>query len=180
MRRAFGMMGLGLVLAFALAAVIASCGGSDICLGCDGNSTPSPNTLVAVQGNIFQIQGSPALPEQVRVVICVDATGDFLSCENDAFTTGVSSTGEFSRTRITEGALRIGFRLDPNDDGRFDPDEPWAELQDPDGFLDDVAGGETAQVLDVTIDFAANTATAEEIEIVRASPTPAATATPAG
>jgi hypothetical protein len=179
MRRAFGMVGLGLVLASALAAVIASCGGSDICLGCDGNSTPSPNTLVAVQGGIFQIQGSSALPEQVRVVICVDFTGAFLDCQN-TFTTGVSSSGDFSRTRITEGALRVGFRLDPNDDGTFEPTEPWAELQDPDGFLDNVAGGETAEILDITINFTDETATAEEIKVLRTSPTPGATATPAG
>jgi hypothetical protein len=174
MRRAIETVGLWLGLALVLGVAIASCGGSDICLGCDGNSTPAPNTLVAVQGNIFQIQGSAALPEQVRVVICVDATGDFLSCQSNAFTTSVSSTGEFSRTRITEGSLRVGFRLDPNDDGVFDPNEPWAELEDPDGFLDSVPGGDTAQVLDITIDFAGNTATAEEIKIVTtASPTPA-------
>jgi hypothetical protein len=175
MRRAIGTVGLWLGLALVLGVAIASCGGSDICLGCDGNSTPAPNTLVAVQGGIFQIQGSSAVPEQVRVVICVDFTGEFLACQN-TFTTSVSSSGDFSRTRITEGALRVGFRLDPDDDGNFEPDEPWAELEDPDGFLDSVAGGETAQVLDVTIDFSGNTATAAEIKIVTSpSPTPGAT-----
>lgn len=175
MRGVIGTVGLWLGLALVLGAAIASCGGSDICLGCDGNSTPSPNTLVAVQGGIFQIQGSSALPEQVRVVICVDFTGAFLDCEN-TFTASVSSSGDFSRTRITEGALRIGFRLDPNDDGTFEPTEPWAELQDPDSRLDNVTGGETAQVLDVTINFTGNTATADEITIVTSpSPTPGAT-----
>lgn len=160
----------GVVFLWAAAGALAGCGGKDICLGCEGNTTPSPQTLVTVQGDIFQIQGSSALPEQVRVVICVDFEGDFLSCQN-TFTTSVDSSGNFSRSRVSAGSLRVGFRLDPNDDGTFAPDEPFAELEDPNGFLTNVQGGRTVSILSVTIDFAAETATAAEIT-VRTTPTP--------
>lgn len=163
------ILGTG-VVAWAVVVSLAGCGGKDICLGCDGSATPGPNTLVGVRGDIFQIQGSSALFEQVRVVFCVDFGGDFLDCQN-TFTSSVDSSGRFSRSRITAGALRIGFRLDPNDDGVFDPTEPFAELQDPNGVLQNVPGGRTVEVLDVTIDFGSETATARQIRVTL-TPTP--------
>ena len=162
-------------VAWAAAAALAGCGGKDICLGCDGRATPGPNTLVNVPRGILQIQGSSALFEQVRVVFCVDFGGDFLDCQN-TFTTSVDSSGSFSRSRITAGSLRVGFRLDPNDDGLFDPTEPFAELEDPDGRLQNVPGGRTVELLDVTIDFGSETATARQI---RVSLSPAPTPSPA-
>jgi hypothetical protein len=163
--------------ALVLAALVASCGGKDICLGCDGNSTPSPQNQVTVTGNVNQIVDSSALLQQVRVVFCVDFTGDFLECDN-TFTASVDSAGNFSRSRLPRGSLRVGFRLDPDDDGTFEPDEPWAELEDPRGQLTNLSGGQTVQLFDITIDFGANTATAAEIRVVNTpSPTPNPSAT---
>jgi hypothetical protein len=164
----YAMAAVGLVLGFA--ALLASCGGADICLGCDGNSTPSPQNLVTATGNINQIVGSAALVEDVRVIFCVGFDGPFLDCTN-TFSTTVDTNGNFTRSRLPKGSLRVGFRLDPNDNGMFEPTEPWAELEDPNGFLTNLTGGQTANILDVTIDFDTNTATATQITVTT-TPTP--------
>src|SRR4030095_3084398 len=94
----------------------AGCGGKHICLGCDGNSTPSPQNLVTATGNINQIVGSAALVEDVRVIFCIGFDGPFLGCTKTLRTT-VDANGNFPRSRLPRGSLRVGFRLDPNDNG---------------------------------------------------------------
>src|SRR5262245_31620354 len=158
--------------ALPLAALLASCGGKDICLGCDGNSTPSPQNLVTAVGNINQIVNSAALVEDVRVIFCVGFDGPFLDCQN-TFSTSVDTNGKFTRSRLPKGSLRVGFRLDPNDNGVFEPGEPWAELEDPNGTLSNLTGAQTANIFDIVIDFGANTATATQITVTTTpSPTP--------
>ena len=163
--------------ALLLGAALAGCGGADICLGCNGNSTPSPQNLVTATGNINQVIGSAALLEDVRVVFCVDFDGPFLDCTN-TFSTTVDANGNFTRSRLPKGSLRVGFRLDPNDNGMFEPTEPWAELEDPSGFLSNLSGGQTANILDVTIDFDTHTATATQITVTT-TPTPTPNPNPA-
>jgi hypothetical protein len=171
----YAMAALGAALG--LAALLASCGGADICLGCDGNTPVNPENQVTAQGNVFQIQNSAALVEDVRVVFCVNSDDpDFDQCV-DTYATRVGADGNFSRSGINSGSLRVAFRLDPNDNGSFEPDEPFAELQDPNGFLGNVGPRQSVTLADVIIDFNSRTATADISKGSATSPTPRPTAT---
>src|SRR5262245_4529400 len=121
----YAMAALGAVLG--LAALLASCGGADICLGCDGNTTPSPQTLVTVQGNLIQVVNPPTTFQSMQVIVCTDdPNGPLQECENSV-TGPVDSSGNFTVTRARRGSLRIGFWLNPpNGSGSFDPDTPFA------------------------------------------------------
>jgi hypothetical protein len=159
--------------ALPLAALAASCGGKDICLGCDGNSTPSPQNLVTVQGNIRQVVNPPSLLENMGVFVCSnDPDGPIQQCE-DGFTGTADADGNFVVRRVDRGSLRVAFWVDPNNTGSFQPDDLFGELQDPDGFLDNVTGGRTVVLSDVEVNLGTMTATAQEIQIVVSpSPTP--------
>ena len=166
-----GALSVGWV-ALSLALLLASCGGKDICLGCDGNTPVNPENQVSAQGNIFQIQNSAALVEDVRVVFCVNSDDpDFDQCV-DTYATRVGADGNFSRSGINSGSMRVAFRLDPNDNGAFEPGEPFAELQDPNGFLGNVGPRQSVTLADVIIDFNAMTASADISKGTATSPTP--------
>src|SRR5262249_5299433 len=132
-------------LAAALAVLLASCGGGDICLNCTPGG-PTPSTLVSITGNISQL--SILVPfDQVSVIICLDLPPDKGASDcTHFFLAPVSETGAFARSSIQPGSETIFFWIDQNGNGMVNPGDPIARLQDPDGELVDVSTGQTVNV----------------------------------
>ncbi len=170
------------VLGVAAAALLVACGGDDICLNCNPDSTPTPGptTSVTLEGDILRLSTLDPL-SSVVIVTCVDpAAGVPLADCSDAFTTQADNEGNFTRSRITAGALALFFWIDRNEDGQVDPGDPYAVLQDPESRLADVTGGETVDIQAAQVDFATQTAVATIVLSRTPTPTPVPTATPAG
>ncbi|MEW6273290.1 MAG: hypothetical protein AB1689_28765 [Thermodesulfobacteriota bacterium] len=180
MRRRRGSLGARLEagLAVAFAAGLLACGGDDICLNCP-NGTPTATPTVTVTGNIAS--SSPFTnPNQINVLICVglEPGQDPASCPT-SFLTVPSVEGTFSRTNVDPGALDVFFWVDENGSGMIEPDDPIAQLADPEGALDDVPSGRTVGIGNTRIQFLDGTATASISVTVTPTPTPsAAAATP--
>ncbi len=160
--------------------LLVACGGDDICLNCDPDSTPTPGptTSIKLEGDILRLSTLDPLGSVV-VVTCVDPqAGVPLADCTDAFTTLADNEGHFSRTRISVGALGLFFWIDRNEDGRVDPTDPYAVLQDPEGKLSDVTGGETVAIEAAQVDFTTQTAIATIVLSRTPTPTPSPSTTP--
>jgi len=167
----------GLGLAAALAGLLASCGGGDICLNCTPG-TPTPTILVSLTGNISRL--SILVPfDEVNVIVCLDLGPDQPASDcNRFFLAPVNSNGSFSRSSIEPGGETIFFWIDQNGDGMIDPGDQIARLLDPDGELADVTNGETVNVVNSIVDFTAQTATAQIFITTTPTPTPTPVTTP--
>ena len=155
-------------------AMLAACGGDDICLQCP-SGTPTPGQSGAiVTGTIVSIV-PPQTPANVTVVICVDlpAGGTADDCAQSFFT-DVTTQGNFVRNNVKTGSETIFFWVDANNDGTIDPGDPLAELSDPQGELGDVQAGQTVTLANVTISFNDDTASADITVGLTPTPTPTA------
>jgi len=172
MRSRRGSWSVRLVTLFAGALV--ACGGDDICLNCP-SGTPTPGSSgVTVTGNIAS--SSPfTSPSSINVVICLglDPTQGVQNCP-DTFLTVPNVEGSFTRSNVDSGALSVFFWVDEDDNGMIDPDDPLAQLSDPEGQLDDVAAGQTATLGNVRIQFLDGTASATITVGQTPTPTPSA------
>jgi hypothetical protein len=170
-----------LAIVAAFAALLAACGGGDICLNCPSGS-PTPTTQVSLAGNISRL--SLFLPfDDVTVIVCLDLPPDqpATACTR-FFLAAVAEDGTFSRTSIDPGSETIFFWVDQNNVGTIDPDDPIARLLDPEFELVDVTSGLTVNVVNAVVDFTDQTATAD-ISVTTTStatptPTPSPTPTP--
>lgn len=166
--------------AVALVAGLLACGGEDICLNCpDGPPTPSP--MVTVTGNITS--SNPFTnPAQINVLICVglEPGQDPSSCPA-SFLTIPSIEGTFSRTNVDPGKVDVFFWVDVNQNGTIEPDDPIAQLLDPEGQLAEVPAGRTVGIANARIQFLDNTATATISVTATPTPTPSSAGpTPSG
>jgi hypothetical protein len=166
-----------LLLAMALLGQVAfsGCGGSNICLGCDPDTTPTPNpeNSVAVDGDIFTVIPDTLLDELV-VLACSERPPETAPLDCGGRSTQPTNDGEFSISKVSEGALEI-FVYRRTDTSLI------AELEDPTGVLGDVRAGETADIQSMTVNFNTGIATALHIDVGSTpTPTPAPTATAEG
>ncbi len=170
-----GTFSVGIVAA--LLAALLGCGGEDICLNCpDGTPTPTASAVV-MTGNIAS--STPfTTPPNINVVICLgfDPVQGVENCPR-TFLTVPNVEGTFTRNNVSPGALTVFFWVDVNQNGMIDPDDPLAQLADPEGQLSDVAAGQTATLADVRIAFLEGRATASISVTQTATPTPAPTST---
>lgn len=161
-----------------LTAGMLACGGEDICLQCP-MGTPTPGQSgVTVTGQIANINPFTS-PANVNVVICVglEENQSIDDCPNQ-FLTSASITGEFTRNNVQAGAETIFFWVDEDGNGMIDPDDPLAQLADPESQLSNVQNGQTVTLASVRIQFLENTATANITVGLTPTPTPSATTTP--
>ena len=158
---AFLSIGLSLPL------FLAGCGGSDICLGCDPSSTPTPNpeNSVDVIGDIFS--AIPAtLYTDLRVLVCTDRPSTTPPLDCGGRNTEPLDDGDFSISKVTPGSLEVFFYL------RTDAEE-LAALEDPDEKLTNITRGETVDLQSITVNLNTGSAQASYIQIgPTATPTP--------
>jgi hypothetical protein len=165
-------------VALLLAATLAACGGSDICLQCPSGS-PTPNTAVTVTGTIASTTPFQN-PSTITVIICLNlASGGTVQDCNQSFLTDVNTQGAFTRNNVSPGPETIFFWVDVNGDGTVDPGDPLAELVDSKGLLSNLQDGQTVTIANTNINFTTSTATADISVGLTPTPTPTAvSATP--
>jgi hypothetical protein len=163
--------------ALGFAVWLSACGGEDICLNCNAvpTPTPGPQNTVGLNGNIQRTESWFGPLSDVMVLVCVDSSSDFANCPT-VYQTEVTVEGQFRRTRIDPGSLRVAFWVDQNEDGMIDPNDPFAELLDPESELVNVEEDETVTVSEAVVNFGARTAVAGIG--VDPTPTPAPTSVP--
>ncbi|HZR83165.1 MAG TPA: hypothetical protein VFD92_18880 [Candidatus Binatia bacterium] len=170
----FSLLGVLVVPAMLLPAFFAGCGGSDICLGCNPNGSPTPISGITVVGTVvFSDLGNVS---GITVTICSneEPRNDPSECTNPRHAT-TDLSGDFERDGVPAGSQQIFFdTVPPGQEGVA------AKLQDPQGELGSVDDGFTATLANVEINFARNVATADISVTVTptSTPTPPATATP--
>lgn len=168
-----GVTLLGLALLSQL--TLAGCGGSNICLGCDPDATPTPNPAnsVTVDGDFFTVIPDTLLNELV-VLACSNRPVETAPLDCGGRSAQPDGDGEFSIAKVTEGALEIFVYR------HMDTDQ-IAELEDPTNQLGDIRSGETAEIQSITANFNTGIATALHIDVGTTptpTPTPAPSATP--
>lgn len=150
-----------------LAFSLSGCGGSDICLGCDPSSTPTPNpqNSVDVNGDIFSAIPS-TLYNDLRVLVCTDRASTTPPLECGGRNTEPDDNGDFAISKVSPGALELFIYL-RDDSSRL------ATLQDPGDKLSDVTRSETVDVQSITVNLNTGLADAAYIEIgPTTTPTP--------
>ena len=146
---------------------ISGCGGSDICLGCDPSSTPTPNpeNSVDVIGDVFSVIPS-TLYTDLRVLVCTDRPATTAPLDCGGRITEPDDEGDFSISKVSPGALEVFFYL--RDDA-----EELATLEDPDEKLANVTRSETVDIQSITVNLDSGLAEASYIQIgPSATPTP--------
>ncbi|HAC81290.1 MAG: hypothetical protein P8K76_14660 [Candidatus Binatia bacterium] len=159
--------GLLLSTLFFLAFSLSGCGDSDICLGCDPSSTPTPNpeNSVDVIGDIFSAIPS-TLYSELRVLVCTNRPSSTPPLDCGGRNTEPDDNGDFALTKVSPGALEVFIYL------RFDTAQ-LATLQDPGDKLSNITRGETVDVQSITVNLTTGVADASYIEIgPTATPTP--------
>jgi hypothetical protein len=154
---------------------LAGCGGSNICLGCDPDATPTPNpeNSVTVLGDLFTVIPDILLDELV-VLVCSDRPAETAPLDCGGRSAQPDNDGAFSISKAREGSLELFIyrRTDTNQ---------IAELEDPTDELGNVRAGETADIQSITANFNTGIATALHIDVgPTPTPTPTPTATPEG
>ena len=162
-----------------LSAVVAACGGGDICLQCpDGTPTPV-SSGVTVTGAIVSSNPTTA-PSSITAIVCVglEQGQSVTNCPN-SFYADVNTDGTFTRRNVIDGGETIFFWVDSDMNGMIDPDDLLAQLIDSQGELDRVQNGQTVTLSNIRIAFLDNSATATITIGLTPTPTPTAvTATP--
>ena len=150
-----------------LSLAFSSCGGSDICLGCDPSSTPTPNpeNSVDVIGDIFSV--IPAtLYTDLRVLVCTDRPDTTPPLDCGGRTTEPGNEGDFAISKVSPGALEVFFYL--KDDAT-----ELATLEDAEAKLSDIKRAETVDLQSITVNLNSGLANASYIQIgPTATPTP--------
>lgn len=159
-----------LASALALSIGISGCGGSDICLGCDPDATPTPNpdNSVQVEGDLYAVIPD-TLVEDMVVLVCTDRDESTPAVDCGGRSTRPDSIGDFSIEKVRPGALEVFFY--PLGDA-----SQLAQLDDPNDRLGDVRASESATIQSITVNLGTGIAEALNISV---GPAPTPTPTPA-
>jgi hypothetical protein len=146
---------------------LSGCGESDICLGCDPSSTPTPNpeNSVDVIGDVFSVIPSN-LYSDLRVLVCTNRVSTTPPLDCGGRNAEPDDNGDFAVSKVSPGALEVFFYL------RFDSAE-LATLEDTDDKLSNITRGETVDIQSITVNLTTGLAEASYIQIgPTATPTP--------
>lgn len=164
-----------LAAAISLSVGFSGCGGSDICLGCDPDATPTPNpeNSVLVEGDLYAVIPD-TLVEDMVVLVCTDREESTPAVDCGGRSVRPDGVGDFAVEKVRPGRLEVFFY--PLADAT-----QIAQLDDPESVLANVRAGETAEIQSVTVDLGTGLAEALHISVgPTPTPTPTPSPTPAG
>jgi hypothetical protein len=85
----------------------------------------------------------------------------------------VDGEGQFALSGLPPGKVSLTFLVDGANDGVIDPGDTITHLVDPDQQLEGLQDSDQVHLLDIHLDFNANRAVADAIEVTRADATAA-------
>jgi hypothetical protein len=152
-----------------------------VCAGCsDGtivfvDDDDGSSDTTTVRGNISDLNPQVAGADIVVFVftgLVDDGTFEHFEKQRSVAIASDADPMEFTVTQVANGNVTVVFLQDEasEPDGRIDPGDPIATLDDPDEVLSDVKNGETIEITDVDVDFTAGSADAEVIRSIREEP----------
>ena len=154
-----------------LLATLASAGCADGTVVFVGDDNDAPDT-VRVEGNISDLNPQVAGADIVVFVLTGlvdDGTFQNFTKQRSVAVASDADPFEFAVTQIESGDLTVVFLQDDvgEPDGRIDPEDPIAILDDPDEVLVDVRKGEVIDATDIDLDFNTGVADAENVRSIR-------------